>query len=295
VVRKKLKKSAAAPWIIGTIGMFASATASASSYAESADSINNFSITGIPTSSFGGFTFSGDFALSLGALPGIEAHLSTQDAAPACLGSYCSGFNNSFSSHGVSPSPGYAYGDAKIYSTNVLGGAGAASTIGETTIYDGAAGTSSANAMHAAFSLGDASTVNFSFNALPFMSTQLMSGGTGASGVIGMGITIKQSGTTVFQWLPNGASGGILNGTEVSDPFSLNSTIGSNLVYNPGSGFFSASTGLSAGNYTLDIAMANAVTATSTTVVPVPAALPLFGSGMAALAVLAKRRKRIQA
>lgn len=294
---KKLKMSAAAPWIIGTIGLFASATTSASSYAVSTDSITNFSITGIPSSSFGGFTFSGDFALSLGDLTGISAHLTTQDALAACVGSYCSGVQNEFYSHGVSPSPGYAYADAKIYNTNVLGAAGSASTIGEVTVYDGAAGSTSANAMHAVFSLGGAAAVNFSFNALPFMSTQLMSGGTGANGAIGMGITIKRflSGSTVFQWTPDGTSGGILNGTEVSDPFSLNSIMGSNLVYNPGSGFFSAHTNLSQGSYTLDIAMANAVTATSTTVVPVPAALPLFGSGIAALAVLAKRRKRIQA
>jgi hypothetical protein len=292
---KKSKLSAAMPWVIGAVGLFSSVSASASSYAVSTDSITNFSITGIPSSAFGGFTFSGDFSLSLGALLGIEAHLSMQDAAPACLGSYCSSFNNSFSSHGVSPSPGYVYSDAKIYSTNVLGGTGAASTIDEVTVYDGAAGSTSTNAMHAAFSLASASAVNFSFNALPFMSTQLLSGGTGANSAIGMGITIKKSGTTVFQWTPNGTSGGIFNGTEVYDPFNLNYSIGSNLVYNPGSGLFGASTNLLSGNYTLDIAMANAVTATSTTVVPVPAALPLFGSGAAALAVLAKRRKRTQA
>lgn len=288
---RNLKMSAAAPWIIGTVGLFASATASASSYAVSADSITNFSITGIPAGSFGGFTFSGDFSLSLGDLTGIEAHLNSQDAAPACLGSYCSSYDNSFSSHGVSLAPGYAYSDAKIYSTDVLGGSGSASIIDEVTVYNGAAGSTSANAMHAAFSLGSASTVNFSFNALPFMSTQLLSGGTGASGAIGMGITIKKYGTTVFQWMPDG----VVNGTELYDPFSLNTSIGSNLTYNPGSGFFKAATNLSAGSYTLDIAMANAVTATSTAVVPVPAALPLFGSGMAALAVLARRRKRTQA
>ncbi len=287
---KKLKMSAATPWVIGAVGLIASASASASSYAVSTDSITNFSITGI-SGSFGDITFSGDFALSLGALPGIEAHLSMQDAAPACLGSYCSGFSNLFSPNGVSPAPGYVYSDAKIYNTNVLGGAGAASTIDEVTVYDGAAGSTSANAMHATFSLTSASTVNFSFDALPFMSTQLLSGGTSANGAIGMGITIKQSGNTVFQWAPDG----IVNGTEILDPFSLNKSIGSNLTYSPGPGLFSTSTNLlAAGSYTLDIAMANVVTATSTTVVPVPAALPLFGSGMAALVVLAKRRKRTQ-
>lgn len=288
---KKISVSTAAPWFMGVVGLFASFSASASTYAVSTDSISNFSITGIPAGSFGAFTFSGDFSLSLGALPGIEAHLSSQDAAPACLGSYCAGFNNSFTSHGVSPAPGYAYADAKIYDTNVLGGTGSAASIGEATAYDGAAGSASANAMHAGFSLAGAGTVNFSFNALPFMNTQLLSGGTGATAAIGMGITIKQGGNTVFQWTPDGTAGGIFNGTEGYDPFSLNFTMGNNLTYNPGSGLFSASTNLAAGSYTLDIAMANSATVTSTAVVPVPAALPLLGSGVVALAVFARRRR----
>ena len=287
----RIKKATAAPWFIGMVGLLTSFSASASSYAVSTDSISNFSITGIPAGSFGAFTFSGDLTLSLGALPGIEAHVSSQDAAPACLGSYCAGFNNSFTSHGVSSAPGYAYADAKIYDTNVLGGAGSASSIGEATVYDGAAGSASANTMHAAFSLPSAGTVNFSFNALPFMNTQLLSGGTGATAAIGMGIAIKQAGNTVFQWTPDGTAGGIFNGTEVYDPFSLNFTMGNNLTYNPVSGLFSASTNLSAGSYTLDIAMANSATATSTAVVPVPAALPLLGSGVVALAAIARRRR----
>lgn len=290
-----IKRSRIAAWIMGAASLIAATASSAASYAVSYDSITNFSITGIPATAFGGFTFSGDFTLSLGALPGIEAHLSSQDAAPACLGSYCSGFNNSFSSHDMSLTPGYAYADAKIYNANVLGGSGSASTIGEATVYSGAAGSASANTMHAVFSLDSASTINFSFNALPFMSTQLLPGGTGATGAIGMGIVIKQAGNTVFQWTPDGGWGGIFNGTESSDPFSLNYTMGSNQVYNPGpvsvSDLFSASTSLSAGAYTLDIAMANAVTATSTTVVPVPAALPLFGSGVVALVALMRRRR----
>lgn len=288
---KKINLSTAAPWFIGVVGLLTSVSASASSYAVSTDSITNFSITGIPAGSFGAFTFSGDFTLSLGALPGIEAHLSSQDAAPACLGSYCAGFNNSFTSHGVSPAPGYAYADAKIYDVNVLGGTGSASSIGEATVYSGAAGSASANAMHAGFSLGSAGTVNFSFNALPFLNTQLLAGGTGASAAIGMGITIKQGGNTVFQWAPDGTAGGIFNGTEVYDPFSLNYTLGNNLTFDPGTGLFSASTNLAAGSYTLDIAMTNSATATSTAVVPVPAALPLLGSGVVALAAIARRRR----
>lgn len=292
MITKLIKMSRAAPWFIGAFGLLPSFSASAASYAVSIDSITNFSITGIPAASFGAFTFSGDFALSLGALPGIQAHVNSQDAAPACLGGYCAGFNNSFVSHGASPSPGYAYADAKIYNANVLAGTGSASSLGEATVYDGAAASASANTMHAAFSLGSASVVNFSFNALPFMNTQLFPGGIGANGTIGMGITIKNAGNTVFQWMPNGAAGGIINGTEINDPFNLNFTMGSNLTYNPGSGLFGASTNLLAGNYTLDISMVNSVSSTSTAaVVPLPAALPLLGSGAAMLMLLARRRR----
>ncbi len=270
--------------IVVAAGLVYNGASWASSYAVSTNSITGFSITGI--SALNDFTISGDFSVSLGALPGIEAHLSAQDAAPSCLGTYCSSYNNSFLSHGVSPSPGYAYADAAIQDPDVLAGTGSASAIGEVTVYDGAAGSASTNAMHAFFSLTSAGAVNFSFNALPFMSTQLLPGGTGASSTIGMGITIKKFGNTVFQWVPDGVE----VGTE-QDPFSLNYTMGSNLTYNPGSGFFSIGTNLLAGSYTLDIAMINAAAATSTTVVPVPAALPLFGSGVIALMALARRSR----
>ena len=46
----RLKMSTAAPWFIGMVGLLTSFSASASSYAVSTDSINNFSITGIPMS-----------------------------------------------------------------------------------------------------------------------------------------------------------------------------------------------------------------------------------------------------
>lgn len=278
-------------WIVGSAGLLVTGVSSASSYAVSTNSITNF-LLGMPSgSTFGGFTFSGDIAVSLGDLAGGDANINKQDADAACVGAYCAGFNNSFMSHGISPYPGYAYGDAQIGNQNVLAGTGAASSIGEATTYDGLAVAAGANTMIASFSLTSAGSLNFSFLSTPYMQTQLGTGALSASGTTDMNITIWQGLTKKFEWAPDGLSGGILNGTEGSDPFSLNLGINGNNTYSPGAGSFSASTiALAAGTYTMKIHMANEAHAGSVAVVPVPAALPLFGSGVIALAALARRR-----
>lgn len=280
-------------WIMGMAGLLAAGVSSASSYAVSTNSITNF-LLGMPSgSTFGGFTFSGDIAVALGDLAGGEADIDKQDADAACVGGYCAGFNNSFISHGISLDPGYAYGDALISDKNVLAGTGAASSVGETMSYDGLASAAGANTMIATFSLGSAGALNFSFLSTPYMETQLGAGGLSASGTTDMNITIWQGLAKMFEWTPDGLSGGILNGTESTDPFSLNFGINGSNTYSPGAGLFSASTAaLTAGTYTMKIHMGNAAHATSVTVVPVPAALPLFGSGAIALAALARRRSK---
>lgn len=282
-----------AAWVMGSAGLLAAGVSSASSYAVSTNSISNFLLSMPSGSAFGGFTFSGDIAVALGDLTGGEADIDKQDADAACVGGYCAGFNNSFTSHGVSPYPGYAYGDAQISSKNVLAGTGAASSIGEATSYDGLAGAAGANTMIASFSLSSAGALNFSFLSTPYMETQLGAGALSASGTADMNITIWQGLTKKFEWSPDGLSGGILNGTESSDPFSLNFGVNGNNTYSPGTGLFSASTAaLTAGTYTMKIHMGNEAHATSVTAVPVPAALPLFGSGAIALAALARRRSK---
>lgn len=282
-----------AVWIMSSAGLLATGIASASSYAVSTNSITNFLLSMPSGSTFGGFTFSGDIAVSLGDLAGGEADISKQDADAACVGGYCAGFNNSFISHGSSPYPGYAYGDALISSKNVLAGTGAASSIGEAATYDGIAGAAGANTMIASFFLTSAGALNFSFLSTPYMQTQLGAGALSASGITDMNITIWQGMTKKFEWAPDGLSGGILNGTEGSDPFSLNFGINGNNTYSPGAGSFSASTlALAAGTYTMKIHMGNEAHTSSVAVVPVPAALPLFGSGAIALAALARRRNK---
>lgn len=279
--------------MMGGAGLLAAGVSSASSYALSTNSITNFLLSMPSGSTFGGFTFSGDIAVSLGDLTGGDIGIDKQDADAACVGGYCAGFNNSFSSHGVSPYPGYAYGDALISDKNVLAGTGAASSIGEATSFNGLAGAAGANTMIAVFSLGSAGALDFSFLSTPYMETQLATGALSASGTTDMNITIWQGLTKMFEWTPDGSSGGILNGIESSDPFSLNFGINGNNTYSPGTGVFGASTAaLSAGTYTMKIHMGNEAHATSVAVVPVPAALPLFGSGAIALAALARRRNK---
>lgn len=282
-----------AAWIMGSACLLVTVVSSASSYAVSTNSITNFLLSMPSGSTFGGFTFSGDIAVALGDLAGGEADIDKQDADAACVGGYCAGFNNSFISHGFGPYPGYAYGDAQISSKNVLAGTGAAFSIGEATSYDGLAGAAGANTMIASFSLASAGALNFSFLSTPYMETQLGAGALSASGNTDMNITIWQGLTKMFEWTPDGLSGGILNGTEGSDPFSLNFGINGDNTYSPGAGSFSASTiALAAGTYSMKIHMGNEAHVASVAVVPVPAALPLFGSGAIALAALARRRRK---
>lgn len=269
----------------------AATASSAASYAVSYDSITNFSLV-LPTSAtFQGLTASADAAISIGALTGFDVNGAFQDASPACVGTYCAGFNNSFTSHLASPPPGYSYGDANIYSTNVTGGAGSASSIGEAMAFDGIAAAAGGNKMVAKFTLDSSDTLSFSFKATPYMNTQMGGGALDALAKTRMAISIRQGGTTLFQWSPNGLAGGITGGTELSDPFSLNLDISGNSTYTNSLGSFSAETNLlGAGTYYMDIYMTNLAEVHA---VPVPAALPLFGSGVVTLAALIRRRRAL--
>jgi hypothetical protein len=282
-----------AAWIVGGACLLATGISSASSYAVSTNNITSFLLAMPSGSTFGGFTFSGDIAVSLGDLTGGDLDIAKQDADAACVGAYCAGFNNSFAPHASSPYPGFAYGDAQIGNRNVLAGTGAASSIGEVTSYNGLAGAAGANTMIAGFTLASAGSLDFSFLSTPYMETQLGAGALAASGTTGMSITIWDNAVKIFQWTPDGTSGGILNGTESSDPFSLNLGIHGIDSYSPGTGSFSAATAaLSAGAYTMEIFMGNEAHVASVAAVPVPAALPLFGTGVVTLAALARRRSK---
>lgn len=277
--------------IVMAAGLVSTGASWASSYAVSTNSITGFDLNLPAGSTFHSLTFSGDIAVSLGDLTGGQADIDKLDADKACVGAYCAGFNNSFVFHGASPYPGYAYGDALIGNSNVLGGTGAASSIGEATAFDGIAGAAGANTMIASFTLGAADSLSFSFLSDLYLNTQLGSGALFAKSNSGMHITIWQGFAKVFEWTPNGAAGGIFNGSEISDPFNLNSSIAGTMTYDPFADTFSAMTDtLAAGTYTMKIRMDNSAAVSA---VPVPAALPLFGSGILALMALV-RRKRAQ-
>lgn len=268
----------------------------AASYAVSYDDITNFGVTAPGSVSFTTFTVSSDSAYLGGS---GTASGNPADAGASCIN--CS-YNNSFTSHGIGSPPGYSYGDAKIFSTspsilaNVLAGTGAASSIGEAGVFADLAMGSGSNTMSGTFTVsGLPSVLSFGFQANPYMLTSVTnSGSDSAVAKMAMQISIFQGTTKIFDWTPDGQTGGIFGGVETADPFSLQTLLGNDLTFAPGAGNFSATTGaLLAGTYKITIKMLNEIDVTDTTgaaSVPVPAALPLLVSGLAGLLGWSRRR-----
>ena len=279
---KRLKwfTQAALPAILLAVSGAAHAT-----YAVSYNTISNFDLdfTG-GAGSLMPFTFSNDVAAQ-----GIisAASFNGTDAAATCVGAFCSAFNNSFTAHGAGGD--YAYGDALIASSNVLGGLGSASSIGE--ISAGAAGfASGSNSMVAFFSVlsGTTGTVAFSFKALPYMQ---VTPGVG-NAVSAMSITISGASGQVFSWTPDGSVGtGITGGAETLDALNLNLGIGPGGTYNPTIGSFAAQTNsLANGSYTLNISMTNQVSA-----VPEASTYAMMLAGLGLVGFMARRRSLVSA
>ncbi|WP_148290756.1 VPLPA-CTERM sorting domain-containing protein [Sulfuricella denitrificans] len=259
-----------------------SANVHASSYAVATNSITNFGMTFSPSTSFTGFTFSSDTAAQGNTGTGNAA---TMDAAASCIG--CS-YNNSFMAHGMVSD--YSYGDAQITNNNVLLGTGSASVIGESSVSNGVGSGSGINTMVGYFSVTAPTTVNFGFDATPYLQSQITAGGLASVANINMTVTISNMLTnqTVFSWAPNGS----LDAGETADAFNLNWGLGlvntGNAVFNPGSGHFASSANLAAiGPYSLNITMNNSAFVSA---VPVPAAAWLLGSGLIGLVGIARRK-----
>lgn len=273
--------------------LMASGTVSASAYVVSTNTITDFSLSFTGSTTFYGFAFSSTTA----ALNGIGAGSGgTLDAAATCIS--C-GYNNSFATHGMLPTD-YAYGDAQIVSTNVLGGVGSASSIGESQVSNGIGSASGVNTMIASFyvPIGTTSVAAFSFNADPYMQAMLSAGGQTASATTNFTITISNGLTNVFSWAPDGIIGsGIFGGSENYDPFNLNHGIGrviseglGSVIYDQTKGTFTATTNsLSSGSYTLNITAKDS-SFVSAAAVPVPAAVWLLGSGLIGLVGVARRK-----
>lgn len=258
----------------------------ASAYAVSYDTISGFTLAfGGGAGNLSPFTFSVDAALTN---YGVDAGLGIMDAPAACVN--CA-YNNSFVAHGSATE--YAYGDARIANSNVQGGVGAARSIGEVSAFNSAGLAFGSNTMTASFVVsGTPGTASFSFLSSPYMNTTLLPGGMSANANQLMSISINHGSTKVFEWKPDGILGDAFGGTETFDPFTLNSGLTGNTLFKPGSGSFAAVTNsLSTGTYTLKITMANYVSATSATVVPIPAAAWLLGSALVPLWAIGRRKK----
>lgn len=254
----------------------------ASSYAVSYNSISGFTLA-----FDGGAGDLSQFTLSVDASVtnyGLDGGLSLKDAPAACLN--CS-YSNSFTSHGSASE--YAYGDAEIVSRQVLSGIGAANSIGEISAFNSTGRSGGSNTMLASFSVTDSpGSVSFGFLSSPYMNASLTSGGVSANTNQLMSISIYQGLTKIFDWKPDGIAGNAFGGNDSTDPFTLNSGLSMNGLFNPGSGSFAASTSsLATGTYTLKITMANYVDATA---VPLPAAVWLFGSGLVPLLAIGRRK-----
>lgn len=274
-----------------------SSNVQAAAYAVSTNTITAFNMGLSSGVSFGGFTFVSSFA-TLGASGTGSGGVS--DASASCLGTACTGWNNSFTFHGVAPNA-YSYGDAQIVSDAVNVGTGAASSIGESHVFNGTGSGLANNTLRGYLNVTASGTVNFSFMSDLDMWAELTAGGQSASANSSMTITISDFlGNAVFTWAPNGALGNGITGTgatETADAFNLNLGIGqvgsvgvNSNIHTPG--LFSATTGLlDVNTYQVNIAMQNNVSVQSAPV-PVPAASWLLFSGLAGLLSFARKARK---
>lgn len=257
--------------------------AQAVTYAVSHTSVSSFGMSFVnpATGALNGFSFSTDVAAQ-GA--SSVANFGATDAAGACLGPDCTGWTNSFVSHGAG-SGNFAYGDAQISNSGISSGVGAASAIGE--IAAGQAGfASGSNSMIGTLVINSPGAVAFSFNATPYLT---ITSGV-ATSFASLTITLTNNlGQQVFSWAPDGSVGtGISGGTESQDGVNLNLGITPGVTFNPGSGAFAAQTGsLTSGVYSLNISMTNQVSA-----VPEAHTLSMMLAGLGLVGFVASRRQR---
>ena len=250
-------------------------SALAASIALSTTYISNFSMTagGVDLT---GFTYSNDSAATEG---GGTGAVDTLDAPAACLGD-CAGWENQFYAHDPYTTE-FSYGDALIELADIQSGNGAASSIGEVMVTDGIAHASGSNVLTSiSLIIKESVVLDFSLDAITLMETNVSGTGVSSAANTFFNITLTDNlGGTVFSWAPDQLNHGITGNTT----YSFDSTAS-------GVRPLSADTGsLTAGDYTLNIKMENQVNGAA--VVPVPAAVWLFGSGLIGLIGLARRKK----
>lgn len=168
------------------------------------------------------------------------------------------------------------------------------------------ASNGSTNSVFFAVDLGAPGTMNFAFEAQPYMVFDLSADagtpGSRAAANLDFNISIQRvsDSVEVFSWSPDGvinATGGSVVGVENFDPENLNGTIGTTIPgvngnFSPSNAFsfFSATTGLlAAGAYNFNLNMNESQVVQLR--VPEPGSLALMGLSLAGLA-FTKRRKQ---
>jgi len=227
------------------------------------------------------------------------------NVALQCVG-LCAGIGqNDFSQQ---PGTGYfARGDAVLTGAGISG-AGPQNFVNTTTVAEvqldsdgsGASGSNTGTGTRFSFNLTTDDIIDIQFDATPFLRAMLTDQDVMTFASVAWSISLQDSaGNTVFSWSPNGIAGGILGGTELTDPFSLNTSVSTlspnDVTFNPGTGQFRAQTGLlsSSQTYTLSINHENAANAElEVAEVPEPAMVGAFGLSLMGLAAVARRRRR---
>ncbi|MDH5484501.1 MAG: VPLPA-CTERM sorting domain-containing protein [Gammaproteobacteria bacterium] len=259
-----LKNTLITTFAISTLAIAASSQAS--TYALSTTTINNFTVSGGTVT---GWTFSQDLAINGS---NVLAGGDISDAPASCVG--CS-YDNEFFAHGTGSA--YAYGDALISSTDVNGSGGSASAIAEIFSTDGISGSAmSSNSMTGYLTVATSGLVSFNFDVIYDLQVATTGSDIGFANMNFDLALYDLSNNNIFSLSPTDFNFGI---GPTDDSASLSATgLGGEIT-------------MAAGNYKFDVSMTQNVFS-NVSAVPVPAAFWLFGSGLLAIAGIAKRKSK---
>lgn len=164
---------------------------------------------------------------------------------------------------------------------------------------EGTAGSNVGSGSRFSFSLANDDVLDFRFDTQPFLRAMLEDQDVMSFAGVAWSVTVMDgANNVVFSWSPNGLAGGLVGGTEILDPFSVNTSRSvlapGDVVYDPGSGSFRAVTDvLSAGEtYTVSIneeSSANALLVVDTQQVVEPASVGVLGLALLGLAAASRR------